>query len=95
MDNRQDLRPASWVGEGSEHEGGDHPAKAVATVPQAEVERAPPWGGGLRRGGHPRPVKASFGPMAKAQEVKVVQRGEGPDCPRRLVLAEEYSGKVL
>ena len=56
-DNRQGLCPASWAGGGSERGGGDHPVKAEDAAPRAEVERVPPWDGGLRRGGDPGPVK--------------------------------------
>ena len=42
----------------------------------------------------PGQKRASFWPTAEAQEVKAVQRGEGPDCPVRLVLTKEYSGNV-
>ena len=67
---------------------------AEAAAPRAEVEQTSLWRGGSQRGGNPGPEWASFGPAAKAQEVKAVQRREGLDCPGRPVLAEEYSENV-
>ena len=34
--------------------GGDHPAKAEAATPRAEVKQTSLWGGGSRCGGDPR-----------------------------------------
>jgi hypothetical protein len=96
-DNRQGLRLASYIG--GELERGD------ADLPNNGERRRPPSEGGgphgrrlsrLHRGAEALGWKwASFGPTAKAQEVKAVQRREGPDCPGQLVLAEAYSENVL